>query len=75
MPGISKAIRDRLTDPDLRLTLFTNRLQLHNANNRLLLCDLSKFRTHEMFSKSVNLSTRRNGGVETIPKFVDSILI
>jgi hypothetical protein len=49
---------DRLTNPDLRFTLFTDRLQSYNADNRLLLRDLYKFTTHEMFWKSVNLSTR-----------------
>ena len=49
---------DRLTNSDLRFTLFTDRLQSYKADNRLLLHDLYKFTTHEMFWKSVNLSTR-----------------
>lgn len=32
---------DRLTDLDLRFTLFTDRLRSFNAASRLLSCDLS----------------------------------
>jgi hypothetical protein len=46
--------------PDSRFTLFTGLLQSYNADNYLLLHNLSRFTPYVMFWESVNLSTRRN---------------